>query len=205
VTDSYIVDPGDAVTVSLVGLEYPYASDLEVSLSLEDSMGNVIESGDLFNQIGGPGADDAQFGDSGTIDSGNYSFDSSFSGDLWATAAPLGSSDSIPSGDYFPTTFGSSSNDDLSYMFGGLAVTGNWVLTITDYCPPFSDCVSMQNIYEFTPGITSWAFSVQTPVVAPEPATLAPAALALGVLLLGIRRVGRKSGLPRETSQRSDV
>jgi hypothetical protein len=190
VTDDSIIDSGDAVTVGLTGLQYPYASDLEASLSLEDSLGNVLVSGDLFNQIGGPGADDTQFGDSGTIDSGNYMFNSSFTGDLWATAAPLGSSDSIPSGDYFTTTYGSPSNDDLSSMFSGLPVTGIWALTITDYCPPFSDCVSQQDLYQFIPGITSWGLSVAvlSPVVVPEPSTLIPDALAAGLLLLGIRR-----------------
>jgi hypothetical protein len=189
VTDDYIIDSGDAVTVSLTGLQYPYASDLEVSLSFEDSLGDVMVSGDLFNQIGGPGADDTQFGDSGAIDSGDYMFNSSFTGDLWATAAPLGSSDSIPSGDYFTTTSGSPSNDDLSSMFSGLPVTGIWVLTVTDSCPPFSDCASQQSPYQFIPGITSWGLSVGvlSPVVVPEPSTLIPTALAAGLLLLGIR------------------
>jgi hypothetical protein len=189
VADDDIIDSGDAVTVSLTGLQYPYASDLEVSLSLEESLGDVLVSGDLFNQIGGPGADDTQFGDSGAIDSGDYMFNSSFAGDLWATAALLGSSDSIPSGEYFTTTYGSPSNYDLSSMFSGLPVTGIWVLTITDYCPPFSDCASEQYLYQFIPGITSLGLSVGvlSPVVVPEPSTLIPTALAVGLLLLGIR------------------
>jgi hypothetical protein len=183
VSDTYLINAGNAVTVNLTGLQYPYASDLEVSLSLEDGAGNVIVPPiDLFNQIGGAGADPAQFGNSSSIDSGDYAFNSAFAGDLWATADGLGSSDSIPSGEYF-TTDVNGNNDQLSSAFSGLPVTGIWALTVTDYCPPFSDCVSQQNTYQFPPGITSWSLTVGTP----EPSTLIPTALSAGLLLLGIR------------------
>src|SRR5271165_1031753 len=56
VSDTYIIGPGNAITVILAGLQYPYASDLEASLTYD----GVTE--DLFNQIGGPGVDDTQFG-----------------------------------------------------------------------------------------------------------------------------------------------
>ena len=80
-------------------------------------------------------------------------------------------------------------------MFTALPVTGNWVLTITDYCPPFSDCVSVQDpSFQFTPGITSWGLSIETPAVVPEPSTLPPAALALALLLLRIRYRGLVRG-----------
>jgi hypothetical protein len=186
VSDTYVVGPGDAITVILAGLEYPYASDLEASLTYD----GVTE--DLFNQIGGPGADPAQFGNSGSsIDSGNYIFNSSFPGDLWATAAPLGSTDSIPDGDYFTTDI-NDHNDQLSSAFDGLSVNGTWTLTITDYCPPFSDCVSVQNPFLYNPGITSWGLSIETAL--PEPSTAIPTALSAGLLWWRMRRGGSDRG-----------
>src|SRR5665213_2074170 len=99
-TDAYLVALGDSVRVAITGLQYPYAGDLQATLSLEDSHGSVLMGGDIFNQIGAFSPGDpgygTQFGDSSSIASGNYVFDSRFSGDPWATAAALGSADSIP-------------------------------------------------------------------------------------------------------------
>ena len=118
-------------------LQYPYAGDLEVTLSLTGS--NV--SGDVFNQIGALTPGDpgyaTQFGNSSLLCSGNYNFDSGYSGGLWAAAAPpMGSGDSIPCGNYFPTTGFSPNNDNLSYLFAGLPINGVWTLTIYDDYPP---------------------------------------------------------------------
>jgi hypothetical protein len=193
VTDSYIIDVGDVVTVCLTGLEYPYASDLEVSLALDDSLGNpIVAPIDLFNQIGCSDNGCPQFGDSSTIASGNYMFNSVFTGDLWNTAESEGYGDSIPSGDYFPTDI-NDNPDDLSSAFDGLPVTGNWVLTVTDYCPPFSDCVSQQGTYQFIPTLGSWGLQIGVVSPVPEPSTIIPLALS-GLMLWRIGR--RMSGRP---------
>jgi hypothetical protein len=180
-TDPYLVAPGDSVQVSLTGLQYPYAGDLQVNLSLEDSLGNVLASGDLFNQIGafipGDPGYDTQFGNSSSIPSGNYSFDSSFTGDLWNTAAALGSADSIPNGNYWPTTALSNTNDNLSTSFAGLPLKDQWVLIIYDDYPPFNG-----GIEQFVPSLTSWSVTVQAGTVVPEPST-AMLAVLCGVLL----------------------
>jgi hypothetical protein len=194
VSDSYLIDVGDAVTVSLAGLQYPFASDLEVSLTHD----GVTE--DLFNQIGGSGADPAQFGNSGSgTNAGNYTFNSAYQGscptgppvtncDLWITAGSLPSAGSIPDGDYYTTDI-NDSNNQLSMDYAAQSVTGNWVLTVTDYCPPFSDCVSQQDLYDYSPGIINWGLSIDVvgPLV-PEPSMIIPTALSAGLLWWGIRR-----------------
>ena len=170
VPDVDIVDPGDSVTVSLMGLQYPWVGDLQATLSFAGT------SGDVFNQIGldstNPVGSYTQFGDSGTIDAGNYVFGSvcppSGPSDIWATADGLSYADSIPSGCYWPTTALFPDNDNLSSQFDGLPTTGLWVLTITDYYPP--DPYS-----GFTPGITEWELTIDT---TPEPSTAIPVALA---------------------------
>jgi hypothetical protein len=188
-TDPYLVAPGDSVQVTLTGLQYPYAGDLQVNLSLEDSLGNVLMSGDVFNQIGafnpGDPGYDTQFGNSSSIPAGNYVFDSSFTGDLWNTAAALGSADSIPDGDYWPTTALSNNNDSLSTLFAGLPLNDQWVLTIYDDYPPFDG-----GIEEFVPSITSWSVTVQAETVAAEPSMAIPAVLCGGLLWV-IRRRAR--------------
>ena len=185
VTDNYIINPGDSVTVDLYGLQYPFASDLEVNLTLEDSLGHILVPPiDVFNQIG-CGASCPQFGNPvGSGNAGNYSFDTSFAGDLWAAANNAGYGGSIPDGQYFTSDISGSPPDQLSYAFGGRSVNGIWVLTVTDYCPPFSDCQSQQNPPLYNPGITAWGLDI-TP--APEPSTIIPTALA-GLLLWGMRR-----------------
>ena len=186
-TDPYLVAPGDSVQVSLTGLQYPYAGDLQVNLSLEDSLGNVLMSGDAFNQIGafnpGDPGYDTQFGNSSSIPSGNYVFDSSFTSDLWNTAAALGSSDSIPNGNYWPTTALSDTNDNLSAFFAGLPVNDKWVLTIYDDYPPFNG-----GIEEFVPSLTAWSVTVQAETVAAEPSTAMPVVLCGGLLWVIRRR-----------------
>jgi hypothetical protein len=185
VSDLYLVNMGDSVAVTLTGLQYPYAGDLQATLTLKDNLNNVLASGDIFNRIGKTSNDPndfgygPQFGDSSTICSGNYVFDSGFTSsmnDLWATAAPLGSSDSIPCGNYWPTTMFSSANDSLSTEFGGKPINGQWILTIADYYPPGPTT--------FTPGITSWGLAIQATglATAPEPSAAIPIALSLGLL-----------------------
>jgi hypothetical protein len=184
VSDTYVISVGDAVTVDLTGLQYPYVGDLRATLTLQNSLNQVLATGDIFNQIGaynpGDPGDQGQFGNSGSIDSGNYSFNSSYTADIWNAACCQGSSDSLPSGSYYTTTALSDNNDELSSMFAGQAVTGTWVLTIYDYYPPFN------GIYPFpyNPSIGSWSLDITT---TPEPSMIILTALA-GVLLWGIRR-----------------
>ncbi len=187
VADVGVVNAGDSVMVTLAGLQYPYAGDLQVTLTLMDSSNHVLASGDVFNRIGKMSSDpsdpgyDTQFGNSGAINSGDYNFDSGFStpmtNDLWDTAGQQGAADSIPSRNYWTTSAFSSANNNLSYVFGGLATNGTWVLTITDYYPPTSS---------FVPGISSWGLTIQatTASATPEPSTAAFLALGLGLGLL---------------------
>ena len=167
VSDLAMADPGDSLMVSLVGLQYPSAGDLHITLQ-----GPTNVNGDVLNHIGaftpGDPGYQTQFGDSLLPCSGNYNFDSSYTDDLWATAAPLGINDSIPCGNYFPTTAFSPSNNNLSFLYAGLPVLGTWTLTIYDDYPPFNGGSG-----PFVPGLTSWGLTLQaTPVSAsPEPST----------------------------------
>ena len=176
VSDLAIIDPGDSVAVTLAGFQYPFAGDLQVSLSLYNNLSNPpLASADLFNQIGvvNPGdvGYDTQFG-------GTYAFDSTYAGDLWNVAASQGSSDIIPDGAYWSTTFGSDTPDNLSYAFAGLPVAGFWVLTVVDNYPPFNGGPAAYN-----PGMTQWILSIQaTSTAAPEPATFAGVLIPLALL-----------------------
>jgi hypothetical protein len=186
VSDLAIVDPGDSVEVFLDGLQYPFAADLQVNLAFYSPSNNLVPlaSGDVFNQIGitmsDPVGYDAQFGD-------NYQFDSGFSGDLWGEAFTLGSSDIIPGESagfqYWTTSAGSNTNDNLSNMFGGLPIAGTWVLTVTDYNPPFGN-----NLPPYNPGIIDWGLNIQATPTVPEPSTGVVVGLAAAVAFLVRRR-----------------
>jgi hypothetical protein len=184
---------GNNVTVSFTGLQHPFAGDLVFTLSLVVG-GTDTASADVFNRIGKLSADASdfgyltQFGHASGMDSGNYVFNSGFTGpmaDLWGVAAPLGTSDSIPSGHYWPTTAFSNAVGNLSSAFNGLPIAGTWRLTISDYGPLTT---------EFTPGLLSWelAFNV---VSEPEPATGILVGTGFAVWL-GIWK--RRKGEPRQ-------
>lgn len=209
-----VVAMGDSVILSLTGLEYPWVGDLQITLALEDSFNNVLASGDAVNRPGLVNPSDpndagygTQYGDSFTIDSGNYvfcppsgcPFNTGYNGspaanDLWTTAALLGSIDSIPSGNYAPTTALTDAYDNLDMQFGGQTVptNGKWVLTITDYYPPFPNGDVL-----FTPGIQSWGLTVVE--AAPEPPTLLGIPLTLGLLWF-IRRQKHSGELAAHTT-----
>src|SRR6266481_4448919 len=97
VTDAFsLPTTGDNVTVTLTGLQHPFAGDLVVTLALIVN-GSPVAEADLFNRVGKitNGPDDfgylTQFGNPFTA-SGNYVFNSSFSGpsaDLVRTARSL--------------------------------------------------------------------------------------------------------------------
>lgn len=196
VTETFAVANGNSVTVSLTGLNYPYAGDLAATLTLEDANGHDVASGDIFNRIGSSGPNSpgyaAGFG-------GNYTFNSTFPGDLWTAAAPLGSGDIIPTGQYHPSTAFTGMNDGLSALFDGQPVNGVWKLTIYDYFMPF-----YQQPFQYMPWMADWSVVVEAgtqvtpaPFVteAPEPSTTASLILATGLLFLVWRRRVRVSPL----------
>ena len=187
VPDLAFVDPGDSVTLSLAGLQYPFAGDLRVTLQKSNVTGDVFNHIGAFNP-GDPGYA-TQLGNSISLCSGNYNFDSTYSGNLWTTAAGLGSADSIPCGNYFPTTAFSANNDNLSSGFAGLQINGAWTLAIYDDFPPFNG-----GIAAFVPGLSSWDLTIQAASTSttPEPATAL--LTVLFVLLIPIvrrRRTGQ--------------
>jgi hypothetical protein len=193
ISDNYTIPVGNVVTVALIGLEYPYASDLVVTLSLLNGADSVIASADLFNQIGvtggNPAGDDTQFYD-------NYIFNSAYVNDLWTVAAPLGSSDIIPGDYYQPTTYGSDAVDNLSSAFSGLAINGDtWQLTITDYYLEFPDHEDA-----YAPSLESFSVSVDTDV--PEPSLAIPFCLALAALLCVSFRLRSTCARTRRASAR---
>ena len=181
VPDLALEDAGDSLMVSLVGLLYPYAGDLHVTLT------NPLNvTGDVFDHIGalvpGDPGYPALFGDSIVPCSGNYNFDSGYSGDLWGTAAQTGSGESIQCGNYVPTAALSAANDNLSFLFAGMPINGIWTLTIYDDYPPFNG-----DIGTFTPGLSSWGLTLQTAsATTPEPSSVV--SVALSALLLSVVR-----------------
>jgi len=195
IADGYsLPSTGDNLTVELSGLQHPFAGDLVFTLALVVN-GNTVASADLFNRIGKTSNDPndlgylVQFGNSTTIASGDYVFNSSFTGataDMWSVASGLGGLDSIPSGNYWPTTSFSPAADTLSSSFNGLAIAGTWELRILDY-GPLSDA--------FVPGLASWQLDFN--VATPEPALWIPAGVCLAGLCWRQRR-RRKSVPPSE-------
>jgi hypothetical protein len=193
VDDPYsLPELGDNVTVLLTGLQHPFAGDLVFTLSLIVN-GSSVVGADLFNRIGkvSNAPDDVgyltQFGNP-FFDSGNYVFNSSFtdpSADLWATAAPLGSSDAIPSGNYWPTTALSSAVNNLSSAFNGNSIQGVWQLTVLDYGPPGDN---------FVPSLQTWSVQLEASAStwAPEPAAAIPVAAFLTLLAWSQRRRQRR-------------
>jgi hypothetical protein len=150
------VAQGNAVTVTLLGLQHDFSGDLHITLSYINSSGTTLQSVDLINRLGATSANPygtaADFGnDQGVGD--NYLFNTDYTGNIWAVAAcadppnctePYGDADSIPGvstdtvnfGQYFTsTTAGAKTN--LSYSFTGFSVSGGtWRLTITDAADP---------------------------------------------------------------------
>jgi hypothetical protein len=184
VTDAQglFIASGNSVEVRFLGLVHDYASDLLVRLTHMETG----TSRDLFGSIGvaNDNPASANFG-------GNYSFRTGSAGDLWATALLLGDVDDIPEGEYQPTTDGSSTPNDFSSAFAGIAVTGTWRLTFIDNVGPAG---TLPVIGPFSGGLGSdlvgWELAFDTTNV-PEPSTgLLVAAVAL---LIALRIKGQPS------------
>ena len=111
-----------SIRVELVDFAHTWAGDVAVSLEAPNGA-----SVDLVNRIG-------VFGGSGFGSPANYGgtywFYDGAIGDLWATAGPLGDSDTIPGGDYFATTV--EGNVSTMNSLAGQSAAGDWTLRITD-------------------------------------------------------------------------
>lgn len=180
-----IAASGDNVTVTINGLQHPWAGDVIATLT------NVTTgiSGDLFNRIGRATNDPNDFGSGamfGTDLTGQdtYSFNSSFSGDIWsaASAAAQGTANSINSGSYWTTTAFSGAKTNFSSMYDGLPAAGGWRLTLSDNFGPDGDGGG---------SFINWTLTLNV-ADAPEPSFAIPtAALVWGIILFGRNRLQR--------------
>jgi hypothetical protein len=163
------VAAGNAITVTLKGLEHDWSGDLIATLSYLDAQGNVAASANLFYRIGqGSGrmaGSWAAFG-TPTLTGDNYTFNSDAAANIWNAAATLGYADFIPgqqtdtvnNGQYFSTDSGGAKNN-LSYAFAGLDIAaGTWRLTITDA----SDHSSEGGFVSNTGSLAGWEVDVRT-------------------------------------------
>ena len=169
---------GDNVTVTINGLQHSWAGDVIATLT------NVSTgvSGDLFNRIGRTTNDPNDFGSGAMfgIDlSGmdTYSFNSSFTGDIWADAASQGTANSIDSGNYWTTTAFSGTKTNFSSMYNGQLAAGDWRLTLSDNFGPDGDGGG---------SFIDWTVTLNLTDV-PEPSFAIPT----GLLLVGLVLIGR--------------
>jgi uncharacterized repeat protein (TIGR01451 family) len=146
VNDAGSIASGNAVTVSLLGLQHEASGDLIVTLThfTDSSQTSMYGSPQyVFYRIGKMSADpndfgySAEFGDPGGTGD-NYDFGSAFPGGLWATAAALGAANFIPGrgqgfiNGYATTGQFSSAATTFSAMFAGQPLAGVWRLDIAD-------------------------------------------------------------------------
>jgi hypothetical protein len=173
VSETRLIAPtGDNVTVTINGLQHPWAGDVIATLT------NLTTgvSGDLFNRIGRATNDPSDFGSGAMFGfdqnfQDTYSFNSSFSGDIWADAATQGTANSIDSGNYWTTTAFSGAKTNFSSMYNGVAAAGGWQLTLSDN---FADG-------DGGGSATNWTLTLNLTDV-PEPSFAIPT----GLLLLGL-------------------
>jgi len=125
VTDEFIVKD---ITISLVGLNHTWVGDLVVSITKMDGGSNPSQF--LFNRVGKTVATTG-FGDSSNL-GGTYSFNDSFTGNLWTAAGGGGTDFTIPGGNYFASGALSANQVLLKPTFQGLNGAGMWKITIVD-------------------------------------------------------------------------
>ncbi|MGD1703211.1 PEP-CTERM sorting domain-containing protein [Dapis sp. BLCC M229] len=169
ITDEISVDD---ITVNLENLAHTWTGDLIATITHEESGTSV----DLINRVGRTGG--SGFGDSSDL-SGNYSFNDSFTGDIWAVAAGVLNGDVVPGGDYFATTL-DGTQSFLSDFTSLSSAVGTWTLFIND------------GAGGDTGSLGSWSVDIEgepVSVSTPEPASL----LALfGIGALGATSLKRK-------------
>ncbi len=118
-----------------INLSHTFVGDLRITLNAPSGIARLV----IFAKVGSKRSTSAGVG---ANLSGAYVFDDALGGDLWATAAPLTSAQTIPQGSYRTSTAGASGISDiggcsthLDLAFGGLSSTqasGNWTLNVVD-------------------------------------------------------------------------
>ena len=164
-----VVASGNAVTVTLKGLQHDWSGDLIATLSYVDAQGNTVVSVNLFYRIGQtanrPAGAWAGFGIPGAIGD-NYHFNSAYGGNIWSEAQTAGYADVIPGqqagtangGRYF-TTDANGVPNNLSSAFSGLNIGGGtWRLTITDVSDHAAEGGTVPNIGS----LVSWEIRIET-------------------------------------------
>ena len=160
----------DNITVNLEAFTHTWVGDLVATIEHEESGQSV----DLFHRVGlNNPVPPTCCGDSTNL-GGNYSFNDSFTGDLWFAADQ---SDPIASGDYFASTI----NGAQSFLGDFTALTsavGTWTLSIYDGAGGDQGSLG------------SWSIDVEGESVegesVPEPASL------LGLMIFGAIGVGSR-------------
>ena len=155
------------LTVTLNNLSHTWVGDLTATL---EKVGSGITV-NLFNRVGRV---NSGVGDSSNL-GGGYSFNNSFTGNLWIAATGGGNGFTIPGGNYFPTGANSAAlaSPSLSAFFGQ-NVAGTWRLRITD------------NAESDRGSLGSWQLTA-TPVPTP---ILLPGLLGFGIGVLRQRKKG---------------
>jgi subtilisin-like proprotein convertase family protein len=180
-----ILSSGQNVTLDLTDLVHSWAGNLSITLEHVGYGGAV--SG--VTRVGSTNNGNARAGYSSDYN-GTYSFNNNFTGDLWNAANIAGSTSTIPSGSYYPTSRRSARETAFSDVWNGQSITGEWRLTITDW------------VSSNTGTLGSWdlRFAVndppasRAPIETPEPATTALLVSGMaGLLFLG-RSAARRNG-----------
>lgn len=167
ITDEISVDD---ITVNLENLSHTWTGDLIATITHEESGTSV----DLINRVGRTGGSGA--GDSSDFN-GNYSFNDSFTDDIWDAAAGVSGTEDVVPGDYFATTL-DGTQSFLSDFSSLSSAAGTWTLFMSD------------NAGGDLGGLDSWSVDIEgDPVSTPEPASL----FALfGIGALGATSLKRK-------------
>jgi subtilisin-like proprotein convertase family protein len=147
--------PINDITVGLTSLTHSFPGDLIATLTHVDSNTTVS----LFSRM-----------NDGSNLNGTYNFNDGFTGNLWAAAQSIGSTEDIPGGDYFPTGSGSSAKVPMLTTISGLPSSGTWRPNISD-------------VEIFDAGtLGSWSLNLQgsSPASVPGPLPLLGAGAAFG-------------------------
>ncbi|MBK8068778.1 MAG: proprotein convertase P-domain-containing protein [Rhodanobacteraceae bacterium] len=118
-----------------LNLTHTYVGDLRITLNAPSGIARLV----ILAKVGNKRS--TSLGASSNL-GGFYVFDDALGGDLWATAQPLSTSQTIPEGAYRTSTAGAPGVSDvggcsthLDLAFGGLSsaqASGNWTVNIVD-------------------------------------------------------------------------